>query len=338
MKYAWIVLACAGCAGDSATNVRAPGSPLRAIVDSIAQPTVGTAVTVNATILDSASIPVPGQVVNFVVTGGGGSIFAAAVQSSSTGVVSNQWTLGTKVAAQSLEIRWIEPATGNPRLLTTATVTPKAGPIAHVTYPGYAVFVNAALPITAILSSITATDAYGNTAAQVNGAASVSGVATIKADTLIASRAGYSFLKIGSVVDSFPIVAVEDLRLHRWATTYRCLGRAGADSALFSTLSDSTVYAFKVPGPGGTAVPKIYSRGVGTLWSAGVKRDSAIALQAVQTQRPDSLLFSARDASGNLVNTYAALAADSSYTGLSFCDAAFATRQTTHVERRPLNP
>src|SRR5947209_1052713 len=94
-----------------ATGSRPPGPPLRAIVldtTVLANATVGTTITVSAKILDSASVAVPNQVVNFVATAGGGTVFAAAVQSSAAGVVANQWTLGTKAGTQSLEIRWVE--------------------------------------------------------------------------------------------------------------------------------------------------------------------------------------------------------------------------------------
>jgi hypothetical protein len=61
---------------------------------------------VQVRVVDAAGRPVPDEVVNFVVTGGGGSVSAASVQTDDDGIAATLWTLGTNTgAAQRLEAR-----------------------------------------------------------------------------------------------------------------------------------------------------------------------------------------------------------------------------------------
>lgn len=47
---------------------------------------------------DANGQPVVGQLVNFRVTAGGGSVFAAAGLTNASGIVQDRWTLGTSTA------------------------------------------------------------------------------------------------------------------------------------------------------------------------------------------------------------------------------------------------
>ena len=68
-----------------------------------------------ARITDASGTAVPGAVVSFVVTSGGGSVFSPAVQANAQGIVQNRWTLGTSTAAaQEVEVRSVNPNTGAP--------------------------------------------------------------------------------------------------------------------------------------------------------------------------------------------------------------------------------
>jgi alpha-tubulin suppressor-like RCC1 family protein len=68
-----------------------------------------------ARITNASGTAVPGAVVSFVVTSGGGSVFSPAVQANAQGVVQNRWTLGTSTAAaQEVEVRSVNPNTGAP--------------------------------------------------------------------------------------------------------------------------------------------------------------------------------------------------------------------------------
>jgi hypothetical protein len=75
-----------------------------------------------ARLLNAEGTAVAGQAVAFVVTGGGGSVFAPSSTSDSDGVVSDRWTLGTIAGAQAVELRWVD-GQGNTRVLATFTAS-----------------------------------------------------------------------------------------------------------------------------------------------------------------------------------------------------------------------
>jgi hypothetical protein len=71
--------------------------------------------TLVARVTDQDGDPVQGQVVNFRVVVGGGSVFAGSGASSSQGIVQERWTLGYSYAdTQRVEARAVDPATGDP--------------------------------------------------------------------------------------------------------------------------------------------------------------------------------------------------------------------------------
>ena len=68
-----------------------------------------------ARVVDSASRPITGQLVNFRVVSGGGSVFAGAALTDDSGVVRERWTLGTSTAdSQRVEARAVDNTTGAP--------------------------------------------------------------------------------------------------------------------------------------------------------------------------------------------------------------------------------
>src|SRR5258705_472574 len=71
---------------------------------------------------DSRGRPVSGQIVNFRVVSGGGSVFAGAAISNRTGLVQERWTLGFG-GLQRVEARAIDPATGEPLTFAVFTAT-----------------------------------------------------------------------------------------------------------------------------------------------------------------------------------------------------------------------
>lgn len=64
--------------------------------------------------------PLPGRIVNWVVIGGGGTVFAGATETSTTGVAAQRWTLGGSLGEQRLVARWVDPETGLPITIDTA--------------------------------------------------------------------------------------------------------------------------------------------------------------------------------------------------------------------------
>jgi hypothetical protein len=71
--------------------------------------------TLVARVTNDAGDPVQGQVVNFRVVVGGGSVFAGSGSSNSQGIVQERWTLGYSYAdTQRVEARAVDPDTGEP--------------------------------------------------------------------------------------------------------------------------------------------------------------------------------------------------------------------------------
>src|ERR1041384_7705654 len=98
----------AGCGDNSSTSTAGIGLQTSVPVTATLQGSplvgpVGSTVTVQVKVTDANNKIVAGAVINFVVTAGGGTIFAPAVQSSAEGLASEQWTLGPRPVAQTLE-------------------------------------------------------------------------------------------------------------------------------------------------------------------------------------------------------------------------------------------
>lgn len=106
----------------------------------------------------SEPVPIPGQLVNFVITSGGGSVFVGSVQTDSLGQAQNLWTLGPTSGTQCLEARAMEGGVPVTFAQVCATATP--GALAHAGF----------LSDTAVVYGdstyripVWATDAFGNT-------------------------------------------------------------------------------------------------------------------------------------------------------------------------------
>jgi hypothetical protein len=92
--------------------------------------TVGTelpdALTVRA--LDADGRLVPGVVLTFRVVSGGGSVFAGSAATNSSGIASERWTIGTSTTeSQELEVRAVDPETGQARIYAVFHATATAG-------------------------------------------------------------------------------------------------------------------------------------------------------------------------------------------------------------------
>lgn len=65
-------------------------------------------------VLDSEGRPVRNQIVNFVVTRGGGQVYAGAAVTDSDGQARDWWTLGSVPGVNELEARAVDSWTGEP--------------------------------------------------------------------------------------------------------------------------------------------------------------------------------------------------------------------------------
>lgn len=83
-------------------------------------------------VVDSMNEPVPGQIVNFRVTAGGGSVFAGVAMTDANGLARERWTLGTVAGPQKLEARAVDSNTGAALVFASFTATALAGAPASV--------------------------------------------------------------------------------------------------------------------------------------------------------------------------------------------------------------
>jgi Bacterial Ig-like domain (group 1) len=79
-------------------------------------------------VTDANGQPVEGQVVNFHVTGGGGSMFAGAGSTNADGIVQDRWTLGPADGPQTAEARAVDNTTGAPLVFATFAATAASPP------------------------------------------------------------------------------------------------------------------------------------------------------------------------------------------------------------------
>ncbi len=114
-------------------------------------------------VVDSSGRVIKGQVVNFRVISGGGSVFAGAAITSDSGIAKERWTLGTAVTdSQRVEARAVDPGTGNGLVFGVF----RANPVADVatTVTKLAGDAQSAVAGTAANDSLAVrvTDRYGN--------------------------------------------------------------------------------------------------------------------------------------------------------------------------------
>ncbi len=109
-------LLAAGCNGELVGGGQRPSRVLvvsgdmqtATVGQELAQPLV-------ARVVDENNQPVANQLVNFVVTAGGGTVFAGAALTNEDGEARERWRLGTVAAdSQRVEARAVDPTTGAP--------------------------------------------------------------------------------------------------------------------------------------------------------------------------------------------------------------------------------
>lgn len=172
------MMACAmclmlSCGKDSPVASTRPGPPAELdLVSGDAQSgTVGEELTqpLVVKVLDAEGRAVEGQVINFRVTAGGGSVFAGAASTNANGIAQERWTLGTTAgASQTLEARAIDNNTGQPLVFATFHATAVAGPptaLSVATQPA----TSAAVATTIVPApTVQLMDKYGNVVRRQN--------------------------------------------------------------------------------------------------------------------------------------------------------------------------
>jgi uncharacterized protein YjdB len=107
---------------------------LRIVSGDEQQGTIGTElpnpIVVQA--LNSKGKALKGQLVNFVVVEGGGSVYAGSSITDQHGVAQEYWTLGPELGSNRLEVRAVDPTTGQKQNFATLTAMGRPVPVSRV--------------------------------------------------------------------------------------------------------------------------------------------------------------------------------------------------------------
>ena len=129
VPYALALIATLSCGSPTDNAPRMPAAMI-VISGDEQEATVGTELPdpLIVRVEDDAGRPVAGQLVNFRVVSGGGSMFAGSGLSNADGLVQDRWTLGTSTSVgQRVEARAVDPQTGAPLVFAVFTAIPRAG-------------------------------------------------------------------------------------------------------------------------------------------------------------------------------------------------------------------
>jgi hypothetical protein len=109
------VVAVAGCSRSGVLpDLDAGGASHAVATGSGQQAAAGTELPAPVTVkvLDIAGRPVSNQIVNFVVTRGGGHVYSGRAITDADGLARDWWTLGPTAGANALEARAVDSSTG----------------------------------------------------------------------------------------------------------------------------------------------------------------------------------------------------------------------------------
>ncbi|HKG93121.1 MAG TPA: hypothetical protein VKA84_14550, partial [Gemmatimonadaceae bacterium] len=142
----------AACADDPTASVASDGEGAAATLQIVsgnnqqAAPGADLAQPLVVRALNSSGTPIANQIITFVVTAGGGSVYAGSAKTNSTGYAREWWTLGPAAGLNRVEARAVNASTGAKQVFgvfeatgTTSgggTTTPPAttpAPVATVT-------------------------------------------------------------------------------------------------------------------------------------------------------------------------------------------------------------
>jgi uncharacterized protein YfaP (DUF2135 family) len=137
LALALCTVALAACGADPLPTAPAPGAApaagavrVRAVGDTLLAGPANQelAEPLRVEVRDAAGRAVPNYLVNFRVVAGGGSVYAGAALTDAGGRVVDRWTLGPAGAdTQRVEVRAVDPATGERRVFATFRAVVRAG-------------------------------------------------------------------------------------------------------------------------------------------------------------------------------------------------------------------
>jgi hypothetical protein len=164
-------------------------------------------------VADAEGGPVAGQLVNFRVTSGGGSVFAGSAITNDSGVAKERWTIGTIVAdTQRLEARAVDPETGEGIVFGSAVAFALPGPVDKLV-AGNSPLLSGLVgkPATDSLVVI-ASDTYGNAVPGAVVRWQVTPAATLSADSTNTSASGAASTRLtfGSSATTYTVTATSN--------------------------------------------------------------------------------------------------------------------------------
>lgn len=189
----FVLAAAVSCSDAAAPRVHAIAN-MEIVAGQDQRATVGTEVpdVLTVSVLDDEGHPIAGQIVNFKVTSGGGSVFAGAAATNASGVAKERWTLGTVAAdSQRVEARAVDPTTGEAKtyaVFRAVAVADAPAALVRLTGDSQSVVVNtpAPNPLTAVVE-----DKYGNpVAGQTVAWTVVSGGGSVSPASAVSDSAG----------------------------------------------------------------------------------------------------------------------------------------------------
>jgi hypothetical protein len=341
-----VALLSLGCAAstDVASSTRA-GSPRSITVSDPLAGVVASTLTVSAKVVDSLGAGVSSQIINFVVTSGGGSVFAPAVQSSATGVANEQWTLGTKAGQQTLEARWIDPVSGAARILGTLTATANADVPASVKTISDQImlFAGGSLPIASAFQISAVTDKYGNVVPTPAFLYSTTGAVSVQQSAIVGGQVGVGSVTAtaGALSAKVSVYVLDDFRASNFRLTGKCAGSKAADDSVGMDFSSTkTTYLSGAGESRRDAVAVIYLSGKITTWWPNDTPSTRTVVDSLRlSQRTDSivgLLYSGGLGPVSSGNVALARQSGIAFSGATLCSAAqYSDRRATQLSVIP---
>jgi len=200
---------------------------------------------------------VAGQVVNFRVTSGGGSVFAGVEITNDSGVARERWTLGTSTAdSQRVEARAVDNVSGVALTFAVFRATALPGPPTRVDFVQPPTDILAGAVMSPAVQ-VAVRDTFGNavtnattnltiglTSGTGTPGAVLRGTLTAAAENGVATFADLSLEKVGG---GYTLTATASGLLSATSTTFRVL--AGAPARLTFTAQPSDVVAGAVISP-----------------------------------------------------------------------------------------
>jgi hypothetical protein len=160
-----LIAAQPGCSDPAGDDTPGPAAAFSVVSGNGQSGVVATALAqpLVVKVTDANGRPVPGQLVNFVVAAGGGHLFSGGAQTDAEGLAADLWTLGPLTAdSQKVEVRAVDPATGQPRVYAAFRATALPGvpaTLGRITSPVSGAFSGQPLPTPL---EVKLTDGAGN--------------------------------------------------------------------------------------------------------------------------------------------------------------------------------